>query len=735
MKKLQIILFVIGMSVAMTSCSKEDDVMPREDASKTASLSFGAILDNLKSNSGALRQSLDELPQCTEDDASYVRIVLSQEGVNVVGSAEEPFRIDLVADQIFTKEVPELQLVPGTYSLDYFGVYNADGDLIWLAPNGGIFTDYLDNPMPLIIELNAGVKKHVDVSVVCFDDRFVNEYGYLFFELDTNRAIEFCIFGNYCDETGRHHPANFSVNIWAYNNGETGAQLYTNVENTVEMNDSGDYAGTPVCFALPDTEGPDEYYFEISLLNSDAYGDVTEEVIRSGVITDEDVRGLFDGTNSVDYYHFREGACNRDDSPALLDDNRITRTYSNETVLKWNELIASSINQRFPQPAEVKMYAMLTLAIHDALNNVYPKFETYALDNTQVNTDGLSRGDIHSIADAAVSQAARDMLVQLFPAATAAADELLNLILSGIEDTNLTNMGVEIGKDAAAAVLAKRAGDFPLSFAAYSGGTDPGEYQANYMPFMVANPPVWPANAVYAPDLGDLEPFGILSSDQFMDEAPYSLNSNEYVADYNEVKNIGCTTCPRTAEQTEIGVFWIETSSSMLHRITRDLIVQKNLDGWEAARLIALIQMATIDSFIASFEEKFHFNFWRPITAIRAGDSDGVEATIGDPTWTPLAPNPTPPNPQFPSSHSYAAGAAAEIFKAYFNSDQIDLTVISPYFLPGVERQMSSFSQIAHEKGIYGLYIGYDFRQGIEVGERNGRELGDYLFENVLNEL
>jgi len=741
MKKLQILLFALGLGLATASCSKED-VLNNEDASHKASISFEAILQDMTTTRLASKQTLDDLPECTDDDASYVRIILSRNGVNVVGSQEEPFRLDLVSNQNFTEDVPELELDPGTYSLDYFGVYNQDGDLIWLAPNGGIFTEYFENPMPIAIDLNAGVKKYVEVSVICFDDRFVNEYGYLFFDLDTTRAIEFCVFGNYCDEAGRHYPAAFSVNIWSYSNGMTGAQLYSNIENTVAMNDAGDYAGTPVCFALPDTGGLDEYYFEISLLNSDAYGDVTEEVIRSGVITDEDVRNLFDGTDAVDYYHFKEGACNLYDSPDLFDDDRITKTYSNEVVLRWNELVAESINRKLPQPPEVKIYAMITLAIHDALNNVVPKYETFALDNSQVNTDGLSREDIHSIADAAVSQAARDMLAQLFPAATAAADEFLGLMLSEIGDSNLKNIGIEIGKNAAAAVLAKRANDPVLGFSSYSGGTAPGEYQANYPPWMTATP-AWPDNAVFGINLGDLTPFGIESSDQFMNEAPYPLNSAEYIADYNEVKALGCPACPsRTAEQTEIGIFWAETSSSMLNRITRELVVQKELDGWEAARLIALIQMATIDAYIASFEEKFHFNFWRPITAIRAGDTDGVDETIGDATWTTfsrpgpdLPISPTAPMPQFPSSHSYAAGAAAEIFKAYFNSDQINLTVISPYYLPGVERQMSSFSQLAHEKGIYGLYLGYDFRQGVEVGERNGRELGEYLFENSLKEM
>ncbi|MFO7720218.1 MAG: vanadium-dependent haloperoxidase [Gillisia sp.] len=585
----------------------------------------------------------------------------------------------------------------------------------------------------MAIELNAGVKKYVQVSVLCFDNRFVNEYGYLFFDLNPNRAIEFCIFGNYCDETGRHYPAAFSVNIWAYSNGATGAQLYTNLSNTVAMNDAGDYAGTPLCIALPDTAGLDEYYIEISLLNSDAYGNVTEGVIRSGVITDEDVRNLFDGADATNYFHFREGACNLSDSPDLFSDDGTSLNYGNEAVLSWNELLAESINQQVSQPIEVKTYAMATLAMHDALNNVVPKYETYALDNSQVNTDDITNQNIHSIADAAVSQAARNMIVHLYPPATAAADALLSSILSQIPDSELKTRGIQIGMDAAAAVLAKRANDPALAFESYPGGTEPGEYRVDYPPFMNATP-AWPANSVFGANLGEFTPFGILSSDQFMDEGPYPLNSSEYIADYNEIKALGCPNCPaKTAEQTEIGTFWVEGPSSLFNRMARDLIVQKTLDGWEAARLIGIIQMATMDSYIASFEEKFHFKFWRPITAIRAGDSDGVEETIGDETWTSTLP--TPPNPEFPSTHSYAAGAAAVIFKTYFNSDQVNLTVISPYYLPGVERQMSSFSQIAHEKSIYGLYIGHDFRHGLEVGESNGRELGAYVFENNLREL
>lgn len=415
--------------------------------------------------------------------------------------------------------------------------------------------------------------------------------------------------------------------------------------------------------------------------------------------------------------------------------NGMINSYSNEAVLQWNEFLSESIDFSLPQPLEAKFYAMVTLAMHDALNNVVPKYETYALDNSQVDAGDITKKNIHSIADAAVAQAARDVLVQIFPPVTAAADEMLSQTLSAIEDSELKTRGIDIGKAAAAAMLAKRANDFPLAFTAYTGaGTAPGDYQANYLPFLNANPPVWPANAVYAPNLGELNPFGIISGDQFRDEAPYPLNSSEYIADYNEVKTLGCNNCPlRTAEQTEIGAFWIESNASLMNRIARSLIVQKKLDGWEAARLMGLLEMAIIDAYIASFEGKAYFKFWRPVTAIRAGDYDGVDATTGDATWTSVFF--TPPTPEFPSTHAYSGGAAAAVFQSFFKSDRVHLTVTSPYYLPGVEREINSFTQMSYENAISRIYIGYHFRQAVEVGERQGMDLGEYVYNNNLREL
>lgn len=415
--------------------------------------------------------------------------------------------------------------------------------------------------------------------------------------------------------------------------------------------------------------------------------------------------------------------------------NGMIKSYGGETILKWNELLGANIDEKMPPPPETKIYAMVTIAMHDALNNVVPKYETYALDNLSVDASDVSKMNIHALADAAISQAARDVMVAMFALSTTSADALLNEILSSIQDEDSRAKGIEIGKAAASAILEKRQNDFPFLFTAYTAvSNEPGVYQADYPPYMVPNPPIWPANAMYAVNLGDLTPFGIESSDQFIEDHPYTVNSQDYTEDYKEVKSLGCINCPeRTAEQTEIRDFWFEHTSSSINRIARTLIVKEELNGWEAARLIALLEMSQMDSFIASFEEKATFKYWAPITAIGRGDTDGNTETTGETGWTTL--RPTPPVYEFPSTMSYATAASAEIFRLFFGTDHYKITVTSPYYLPGVERTMNSFSQISYENGLSRIYLGHNFRHSIEVGESHGIELGKYVFENNLREL
>lgn len=318
MKNFKTLMAIMVMfALLFTSCSKEENNAISD--SEKATLSFSAIVNDLAAKS-TNKQSTDagDIPECSDAQPAYVTVVLSQNGNPMVGTMGEPFRVNLVPGQVFTEEAPELELTPGSYSLDHFMVYDSSGNLIWVAPTGGPMAGFVDNPLPMDIDLGAGVKKYVDVSVLCYDNRDVNEYGYLFFDIDTNEAIEFCLFGNYCDETGRHFAAAYSVDVWMYSDGTRGTQIYNDSMNHVEVDANGDMAASPLCIALPDTAGTDEYYFEITLMDGEDYN-ATPRIVRAGVISDDEVRTFFEGDNDVEYYHFRTGCEGQDNLPVFRD--------------------------------------------------------------------------------------------------------------------------------------------------------------------------------------------------------------------------------------------------------------------------------------------------------------------------------------------------------------------------------------------------------------------------------
>lgn len=297
------------LALMFTSCSKDEE--PALPADK-ASLSFGAVLADLSGNAtkqseGATTKQFDlsELPACSEDQPDYIEIVLLQGETEIVGTTDEPYRVDLVDGQIFTEEDPNLELDPGTYTLDHFAVYNAEGELMWVAPKGGVLSQFVDNSLPMDINIGAGVKKYVDVSVLCYDDRDVNQYGYQFFELDVNEAFEFCFFANYCAPNGRHYPARYSVDIKI-----NGNYIYRDVVNTTGVNEDGDNYADPLCFALPDLPeyAEDEPYiiYEVTLLDWEGVYDA-EEMTITGSLSQEEIRAKFQGENALDYEHLRFG--------------------------------------------------------------------------------------------------------------------------------------------------------------------------------------------------------------------------------------------------------------------------------------------------------------------------------------------------------------------------------------------------------------------------------------------
>ena len=270
-------------------------------------------------------------------------------------------------------------------------------------------------------------------------------------------------------------------------------------------------------------------------------------------------------------------------------------------------------------------------------------------------SDMLSRAMCRTGAsvDAAIAAAARDALVGAIavgpvaipqfgtPALQASAVAQVNTayatVLAGIPDGAAKTNGITLGQAAAAAILALRSTDHATALVPYTPGTQPGDWQPtpNPVPF---DPPA-PADLLPAalPGWGRVTPFVLRRSTQFEPDGPPRLSGKRYARDYNEVKEIGDKNSTiRTAEQTSIARFWYENSPSMWSRIAIVVSQSQGLNLWDTARLLALVNLAMADGYIAGLETKYDFNFWRPVTAIRAGDTDGNDATIADPNWSSL---------------------------------------------------------------------------------------------------
>jgi len=253
--------------------------------------------------------------------------------------------------------------------------------------------------------------------------------------------------------------------------------------------------------------------------------------------------------------------------------------------------------------------------------------------------------------------------------------------------------------------------------------TDSGEYQCTPgTPFIAFE--VW----------ANVTPFVLKDSSQFRPGPPYAVTRKKYTADFNEVKSLGgddvTTPSARTVDQTEIALFWLESSPLKWNRIARTVSADQGLDLWENARLFGLLNLALADGYIAMADSKNHYNYWRPVTAIQTGDTDGNPDTTGDLAWTPL--RPTPPNQDYASGHSIEGGAGAEVLKQFFGTDEISFqdcgvalpagstcSDASPLF-----RSYASFSQAAAENAYSRILIGFHFRKSIEEGTEYGRKIG-----------
>ena len=363
---------------------------------------------------------------------------------------------------------------------------------------------------------------------------------------------------------------------------------------------------------------------------------------------------------------------------------------------------------------------MMHIAVHDALNAISRRSHPYAFE--VLVGSGPSP-------DAAVAAAARGVLVsgiECIGAGQASVEADYAAALAAIPDGPAKTAGLDLGRQAAAAILTRRAGDgsdTALTDPLYEGGTEPGEYR--FTPGF---------DFVFAPGWGGVTPFVLDRSSQFRPNAPYKIDSPRYTDDFEEVKALGgdgvTTASARTPEETLIGLFWLESSPLAWNRIARSVSASQGLDLWQNARLFGLLNMAMADGYVASWEAKFYYKFWRPVTAIHEADTDGNPATAGDPTWTPL--QLTYPMPDHDSAHATEGGAAAEVLMRFFGTDNIALSACSLTVQAGgtctdaspIVRHYDSFSAAASENGRSRILVGIHFRNAVEEGIQHGRRIG-----------
>jgi hypothetical protein len=207
--------------------------------------------------------------------------------------------------------------------------------------------------------------------------------------------------------------------------------------------------------------------------------------------------------------------------------------------------------------------------------------------------------------------------------------------------------------------------------------------------------------------------------------------THKYTDDFNEVKKLGCAGCAaRTPEQTEIALFWVENSPEGFNRIARIVADQKDLDAWDAARLLALLQIGEFDSFVAVFDSKYYYNFWRPVSAVALADNDGNPKTNAAAGWEVLS-FPTPPVPDYPSAHSSAGAAAAAVIDGVIPGKSKKFSTTSAS-LPGVTRTFKDLDDAAKENADSRVFVGYHFRHATEEGLKQGTKVGDFVVHNAL---
>jgi hypothetical protein len=348
--------------------------------------------------------------------------------------------------------------------------------------------------------------------------------------------------------------------------------------------------------------------------------------------------------------------------------------------------------------------AIVDLAMFEAVNSIVGRYPA----DTPKGTDTE-----HASPEAAAASAAATALGKLQPQRASEIQGWLEDYLKGltVEPAKLA-AGRQVGERAALKVFGSRAND---------GATDPDPYRPQtkpgvYVPTATMVCPTWPT----------LKPFVLERPDQFRPGPPVALSSKEWAADFNEVKTFGArTSTQRSAEQTATAKFWLMTGPQAYHPIARQLVAARRLDLLDSARFMAMYAIALTDAYIAVFDAKYHYNFWRPVTAIRNGDLDGNPETAPDATWQPI--DATPMHPEYPCAHCILSGAAAAVIASTGGLGELREFSLTSATLPSATHRWSDLESFKAEVANARIWAGFHYRSSAKVGTTMGDKVGRYV--------
>jgi hypothetical protein len=390
-------------------------------------------------------------------------------------------------------------------------------------------------------------------------------------------------------------------------------------------------------------------------------------------------------------------------------------------VTYWNEIGENTGIIAGGPPIRARIIAMAQLAVHDALNSIDPRYDSYT---------GVPPATAGASPEAAVASASYIVLTQTVPSQAAALTTVYNQWIAGLPACpaaypTCVDDGIAAGQAAANAILALRQNDGSATpHLPYTLPPGPGVYQRTPPAFAAPQFAGW----------AHVTPFVLNSGSQFRADPSeiFNLLGEVYTRDYNEVKRVGSVNAEangdRTPDQSAIARFWPGGGANW-NSVTRVIVAGRGLDPWQHARLFALLNMALSDSAVAVFDTKYTYNFWRPITAIRAGDTDGNPATEPDPSW--LSYLPTPLYPDYTCGLTTNTGAAVEVLRRYFGTDDIAYT----FTAVGNTRSYGSLSQAAAEAVDARVFAGIHFRTGCVQGVRQGGQVGRFVIQHSLKPL